>query len=498
MDVNNKYLFAIASPLVIAVALIAVIYPKQLTEFIITTTKFFYITFDWFLLWIPLVALGVGMFFAFSKYGRIRLGGDSAKPEYSTFSWMSMLFTAGIGVGIVFYGPLEALWHYQTAPIGINGNFDQQQAMMNAMSISLFVWGLPAWALYTLGGLIIAYFAYRHNGEFAPHSCIEIGFKHKKFSKPLSAVIIYLAVVGIALSVTASVAMATGQISSGFGVIFGGDFSSTTWKIGILIALSAIYTFASILPISRGMKILGDWTMILSLVLLAYVFITGPTHYFVSTIINTIGRIITDTIPHSFELYIFKSRDWHVWYPLAYIVWWITWTPFVGVFLAKISKGRTLREFITCSIMIPTGFMVVWFSVFSAYGLLDEVQGSKEIVAMANSANYDGTIYRILQDFPLSSLTQILTVFLFTSFVITTITSAAISLGIMTSKDGKSESKTKAAFWCIIITLVSFAVVVTGKLEGIKAVGSFMGFPFVYLLFVMAVAFVRQIRKDER
>lgn len=488
-------LFKICSPFVIIIAIISVVYPTELMTFVENVTRFFYSTFDWFILWLPLLALGLGGYIAFSKYGKIKLGdGD---PEYSTYSWMSMLFTAGIGVGIVFYGPLEALWHYQQAPIGINGNFDQQQVAENAMSISLFVWGLPAWALYTFGGIIIAYFAYKHNGEFTPSSCIDIGFKGRKFTKPLSLFIIICAIIGIALSLTSSIAMATGQVSSGLKVIFdGGDFTSMAWKIGILIALFAAYTLASILPISKGMKIMGDWTMIASLVLLVFVFFTGPTHYFISVITTVVGKIITDTIPHSFELYLFKSRDWFVWYPLAYIVWWITWTPFVGVFLAKISKGRTLKEFILCSILIPSGFMVVWFSVFSGYGLLDEVQMSKEIVKMANSNSYEGTIYRILQDFPFAKATQILTVFLFTSFVVTTITSAAISLGIMTGPDGKSESKIKAAFWCIIITLVSSAVIITGKIEGIKSMGSFMGFPFVYLLFIMGAALFKQMRKD--
>ncbi|WP_221408218.1 BCCT family transporter [Campylobacter hepaticus] len=495
MKKNN--LFSICAPFVIIVAVFAIIYPKELTHFIINTTNFFYITLDWFILWLPLLGLSLGLYLAFSKYGKIKFG--DCKPEYSTFSWMSMLFTAGIGVGIVFYGPLEALWHYQTSPIGINANYDQQQAMQNAMSISLFVWGLPAWALYTFGGVIIAYFAYKHGGEFAPNSCIEIAFQGRKFAKPLAKFIVIFAIIGIALSVTASVAMATGQVSSGLKIIFGDkDFTSNTWKIGILITLFLAFTLASILPIKKGMKILGDWTMIFSLILLAFVFFTGPTHYFISVIIASIGKIITDTIPYSFELYIFKSRDWFVWYPLAYIVWWITWTPFVGVFLAKISKGRTLKEFILCSILIPTGFMVVWFSVFSGYGLLDEVQMSKEIASMANSNGYEGTIYRILQDFPFSTFTQYLTVFLFISFVITTITSAAISLGIMTSNDGKSESKIKAAFWCVIIALVSFAVIITGKLEGIKAMGSFMGFPFVYLLFIMGSALFKQIKKDEK
>ena len=181
----NYFLFT--APFVAIIAIIAVIWPTLLTESIIKTTTFLFTTFDWLVTWLPLLALLLGLYFAFSKYGSIRLGGDSAKPEYSLFSWMSMLFTAGIGVGIVFYGPIEALWHYYSAPIGVNNpNLTPAEAMENAMSLAIWVWGVPAWALYTIGGLITAYFVYQHNMEFSPSNVIEKAFEKKKWSKKVN------------------------------------------------------------------------------------------------------------------------------------------------------------------------------------------------------------------------------------------------------------------------------------------------------------------------
>lgn len=292
--------------------------------------------------------------------------------------------------------------------------------------------------------------------------------------------------------------MATGQISSGLNIITGKNFTGMTIKIVILVLLFLAYTGAAIFPIKKGMKILGDYTMYLSLLLLVFIFLVGPTHYFISVFVNTIGRIITQTIPFSFELYLFRDRSWFTWYPMSYWVWWITWTPFIGVFLAKISKGRTIKEVILASIFVPAGFMIVWFSVFSGYALLDTLEGTKTLAEIANSGAYEGVIYNLLNLLPGSSVTKIATVILFTGFIITTVTSTAISLGIMTSEDGKSESKYKAIIWSIFMTLIGFAVVVTGKIEGIKSVGSFAGFPFVFIMLLQISGFIKQINKDYR
>lgn len=495
-SLSSSKLFIATAPIVAVLAVIALIWPVQLTNAIVSATAFFYKTYDWFIIWIPLAALTLCLIIAFSKYGNIRLGGANAVPEYSFYSWMAMLFTAGIGVGIVFYGPIEALWHYFQSPIGIAAGYDPGDAAENAMSLALWVWGLPAWSLYALGGLIVAYFAYQKNGDFTPAASFEIGFHKKSWAKPLAALAAGVAVVSIALSVSSSIAMATTQVTAGLKIISGIDLQGNLIKIIILAIIFVIYTGAAVLPIQKGMKFLGDWTMYIAIALMIYVFLVGPTQYFMSVMVNTIGKIITETIPYGFELYLFRKRDWLIWYPLSYWVWWITWMPFVGAFLAKISKGRTIKEFLLAAILAPTGFMIVWFSIFSGFALVDTIEGTGVVAEIGNSGGYEGTIYYLLNLLPFSGITKIVVALLFLSFVITTVTSAAISLGIMTSHDGKSESKIKTIIWSVFMALVAFAVVVTGSIEGIKAVGSFAGFPFVFLIFLMSSALIRQMRKD--
>ena len=190
------------APFVAAISLFALLKPEMLTETIIKLTTFFYTTFDWFVVWLPLMAIAVGLYYAFSKYGEIKLGGRGAQPEYSMFSWMAMLFTAGIGVGIVFYGPIEGLWHYFNSPIGVKGGLSQADAMENAMALTMWVWGIPAWALYMTGGLIVAYFAYQHDMDFSPSAVIEKAYGNRKWAKPLSVTVLAVAIISIALSVS--------------------------------------------------------------------------------------------------------------------------------------------------------------------------------------------------------------------------------------------------------------------------------------------------------
>ena len=491
--------FVWTSLLFIALTAVAVLAPTLLTGTIARVSRFFYLKFDWLVMWLPLLALLLCLAVALpSRFGRIRLGGPDARPEYGFGSWMSMLFTSGIGVGVIFFGPIEAVWAWFQSPLGKQAtHLPLYEQVGNSMSVALHIWGVPAWSLYTTVGLVMAYFSYQHQTECTPAAPLQYAFRHKRWARPLGIFVTAVAIISIAVSVSSSIAMAAEQITSGLTVISGlSSFDSIGWKAVVLGVLAACYTLGAVLPIGQGMKRLGNWTIGLSLALLLFVLLVGPTHYFLSTITVAIGNILTQTLHHSFELYMFRERDWLVWFPMAYWVWWITWAPFVGVFLARISRGRTLREFVLASILVPTGFIVVWFSVFSGFALLDTVEGTGQLAAIANGKDYEGTFYHLLNMLPASGITKPLTIVLFLGFIVTTVISAAISLGIMTSADGRQENRGRAAVWCLFMTLIAYAVVFTGNIEGIKAVGSFSGFPFVFVLYLWMAALWRQLNRD--
>lgn len=491
--------FIWTSALVGVMAVLAVVEPTLFTGTITRVSSFFYQKFDWLIMWLPLLAMGAGLAVALSpRFGNIRLGGPDATPEYSFVSWMNMLFTSGIGVGVIFFGPIEAIWAYFQSPLGKQAeNLPQYEQIGNAMSIALHMWGVPAWSLYMIVGLVFAYFSWQHGTECTPAAPLTHAFRKKRWARPLGVFVTATAILSIALSVSASIAMTAEQISAGLTVITGSmSFDSIFWKAVVLAVLAALYIAGSIMPIRKGMQVMGDYTIWMALLLAAFVFIVGPTHYFLSTITVAIGKIITQTLHHSFELYLFQKRDWIVWFPMSYWVWWITWAPFVGIFLARISRGRTLREFVLASVLVPTGFIIIWFSLFSGFALLDMVEGTGKLAEIANGDQYEGAFYHLLNMLPLSGPTKVLTVVLFLGFVATTVISAAISLGIMTSDDGHGENRFRAAVWCVLMTLISYAVVFTGRIEGIKAVGSFAGFPFVFILYLWMAALWRQLNRD--
>lgn len=491
--------FLWTSILFTALSLTAVLYPTLLTGAIADLSKYFYSKFDWLIMWLPLLAVLVGLSIALSpRFGHIRLGGPDAKPDFGFLSWMNMLFTAGIGVGVIFFGPIEAIWAYYQSPLGEQAtHLPRHEQIGNAMSIALHMWGLPAWSLYMVVGLTLAYFSYQHKTETTLAAPLQFAFRQKRWSKPLGVFVTAVAIISIALSVSASIALAAEQIASGLKVMSGeASFDSIGWKAVVLGVLAVIYTAGAFVPITRGMKIMGNWTIGMAVALMIFVLLTGPTHYFLSTITVAVGNILTKTISHSFQLYMFRERDWVVWFPMAYWVWWVTWSPFVGVFLARISRGRTLREFILASMLVPSGFITIWFCLFSGYAMLDTIEGTGQLAAIANSDDYEGTFYHLLNMLPGNAITKPMTVVLFLGFVATTVTSAAISLGIMTSKDGHQVNRTRAVIWCMFMTAISYAVIFTGRIEGIKAVGSFSGFPFVFILYLWFAALWRQLNRD--
>ncbi len=484
--------FWITMPIVGIIALLSLIFSEQFSTGINNVTVFTFTVLDWLIILLPLMAIAFVIYFAFSKFGKYRFGGADAKPEFRTFSWMAMLFTAGIGVGIIFFGPLEGIWEYLYSDWANIPGITESERANAAVGVATWLWGVPAWAMYALGGLIVAYFAYRHNQDFTPSAAIEKGLEKKKWARPVAIISTSVIIIATAVSLSSSYAMASQQVAAGINYVTGLDIP----KLIILAVIATIVCFVAISPIKKGMKILGDYTVYLSIILMIFVFLFGPTRFFMMTVVENIGNVFTSTIKFSTTLFTYnESRYWSVWFVGSYWVWWVAWTPFVGTFLAKISKGRTAKEFLLASTLVPAGFLIVWFSIFSGYGVLDTVAGSGKIAEVA-ATNYEGTIYMMMELLPLSNITNVIVVILFSSFVVTTAVSGAITLGILTSKDGKNASIVSILTWAIFIPCVAFSAVLSGKIEGIKALGSWVGLPYLFFLMLSVAGFIKQYRKD--
>lgn len=495
-DLSPNTYFLITFPVVLLIASCSILFPQEVAQVFKVTANYVYTLFDWMVLWLPLVILLACVSIAFSSQGQKRLGGKDAKPEFSTFSWLNMLFTAGIGVGIIFYGPLEALWHFLYSNYSMMPQMSVSQKASFAMSTSFWLWGVPAWSIYTISAVVIAYFHYFKGGQLSTGSPIRIAFKKHRWSETAARTAMALTIITVSVSLAASLAMAAGQINGGLKFILNQpSMDIAPW---ILLGLFVLYSICALTPIKKGMKILSDLTIICSIALLLFVFLVGPTRYFLMTVIESFGHTLRGTFIQSFNLFIFDdSRYWINWFAMSYFIWWIGWTPFMGVFIAKISRGRTLKEMILCSILVPSGFIFLWFSVFSGYALLDTVRG-KGVIAQAAETSYQDTIYVLLEQFPFSSVTKIILAMLFVAFVVTTIVSGCITLGILTSRNSESPSKVKICIWGSFMSAIALPFVLSGKIEGIKAVGSLIGFPYMFCFFLTLAALWKTIRKDKR
>ena len=478
----------------------AVLSPNTLTTTLWDWVYKYHANFSWFTVLMPLIILSLCLYLAFSKFGKIKLGGKDEKPEFSTFSWMAVLFTAGIGVGLVNFGVAEPVSHYLNSPLGLAGGHDEVTAAKNALSMTLFIWGLPAWSIYTISGLVIGYFAYHKKAKFLPGTPIEQGFKHKKWGRPVGQVTNVVAAGAASLTMAASIGLGVFQVKNGVQAVTGMNFSGVMSSVVILFIMFAVYTSAAVFPVQKGMKILGDINVYVAVALLLFVFVVGNTNFFMSTIMSTFKSTFFDVIPLSFESYAFFDKGWFFDWPNTTFIWWVSWTPFLGIFIARVSKGRTIRQIVLASILVPTLFLIVWFSVFGGYGIEEAIVGNGEIVnyIINNPDDVYLSFIMVLQSLPWFPIMGTLFIILIIVFLATSATSAVISLGILTSDGVENAPPYRIFIWSVITTMVAFANVVTGTLNGVRAVAVIIGIPYMFFLFLAIAGMFRQMRKDYR
>lgn len=506
-------LFIISAIITAVFSTWSILYPINLGDTLSRFQVFFSLMYGWFIKILPIIIIGISLYFGISKkYRDMRFGGPDARPEFSTFSWLAMLFTAGIGIGIVYFGINEGAIAYLLAPDGIgadgglaaNGT-QKWEAAKNAMAISIYHWGVPAWAIFSISGLSVGYFTFRHGTRYLPGAPIEFAFKGRPWAKPVARVMNVLGVVCSALTISATMGIGAVQIASGARIVANAPAEGTEmWPFIVLAILFVIFTLAAVTPLKKGMKFIGDANMWMAIGIMVFVMIFGPTRFIFEQIFDTFGSVLTGLIPKNFEMYIFvDDPSYTVAWDTATLLWWIAWTPFMCVFIASISKGRKIKEFCFATMTIPVIFMVLWLATFSGTVLLDIIQGSGEIGKYALE-NPEETFFALLRNLPFSGFTQIFTLVLIIFFLATTCTSAAISLSRMTGPDGIEISHTRSAVWSVLMTLIAvaaiYATISSGGIEGmygIRALATALALPYLFFYILIIAAFIKQIRKDE-
>jgi len=396
---KNKLLL-IALMATIGVSIWGIFDTQGLSEFATHNVRLTLRSRGWFVMLTVSALLITSLILAFSRYGRIKLGHDNEEPEFSTMSWLTMMFAAGMGVGLLFYGAAEPISHY----LFISGQGRQHaQAAHDAKFITIFNWGLHAWAIYGVTALVIAYFGFRKNAPQMISGPIRSTFGNHPVALGTGWLVDLFAIYAIAIGLAGSLAMGVFQVQDGLSSLFNMEATGMRMTLGIFVVLCAAYILPLTVDLSKGMAVLSNTALIIAVFLMIYLLILGPTSFLMDGIVELIGKYFYFAIPAGFSTFAFFDESVKVWFEswsLNYMVWWLAWSPFVGVFIARISRGRTIREFILGVLLAPTFFSIFWFGVFGGLGFYQDAANQLDPTVVKNNINQ--TTFLLLQNMPLS------------------------------------------------------------------------------------------------
>ncbi|MFI8288480.1 BCCT family transporter [Streptomyces sp. NPDC085614] len=438
------------------------------------------------------------LWLAISRYGRITLGQEGEGPEFRTVSWIAMMFSAGMGIGLMFYGVSEPLAHYGTPPPGTRP-LDSAERMQTAMATTLFHWTLHPWAIYAVVGLAIAYSTFRRRRRQTVSAVfVPLMGERLAYGGP-GRVIDILAIFATLFGSAASLGLGALQIGSGFEELGWMEKTGTGLLVGIIAVLTLAFVLSAVSGVEKGIQWLSNINMVLALVLAVFVFIAGPTIVVLDLLPTSIAAYIGDlpqlagrTEATSGEM----IHDWLGSWTVFYWAWWISWTPFVGMFIARISRGRTIRQFVGGVILVPSTVSLVWFAIFGGTAMKLSEQGD-----LAAESTPEGQLFGVLQEFPLTGVMSLLVMILVGIFFVSGADAASIVMGTLSQRGSFEPARLVVVFWGVVTGAVAAIMLLIGDgqgdaLAGLQNLTILAAAPFVLVMIGMCVALMRDLRKD--
>lgn len=435
-------------------------------------------------------------YIAFSKYGKIKFGKDTDTPEYSNFSWFSMLFGAGMGVGLVYWSVAEPVTHFLNGP-AYAGAPGSVQAAEWSLPISYLHWGISPWAIYVILGIPMGLVIYRKGLPSLMSSCFYPLLGDKIYG-PIGKIIDIVTLCITFFGVSTTVGLGTMELGAGLSFNYGIPMSNKAYMI-ILAVVTVCYLASACLPINRGIKTGSNISMAACIGLLVFLFILGPTWFILDNFINGAGIYIQNFITMSTWTDPVEHTGWLDSWTIFYWAWWISWAPFVGIFIAKISKGRTIKEFVMAALIAPTIFDMIFFNIIGSTALDFELStATKGIIESAVNADVANGIFVLFDQFPLTQITiPILLVVVFTFFVVST-DSATIVLGMFSSGGDNSPKTSLKLMWGIALALSAAVLIIMGGLDAVQTIAIVAVFPFIFVMFALCCATIRMVKEDSK
>lgn len=428
---------------------------------------------------------------AFSRYGRIRLGADDERPEFRTISWITMMFSAGMGIGLMFYGVAEPLSHLSAPPMDMAEPNTQESARL-AMQYSFFHWAFHPWAMYAVVGLALAYFSFRH-GRANLISSTFFPLLGKRSEGNAGRAIDSFAIIATLFGSATSLGLGALQINSGLDQLYGLPKSNAV-AIGIIAVLTLAFIVSAVSGVHRGIQYLSNTNMILAVALLFFLFVVGPTVFILSTFTESVGDYLWQIAPMSFRSGAFGGQEWLGGWTIFYWAWWMSWTPFVGAFIARISRGRTIREFVLGVILAPSLVTFVWFSILGGTTIHLQLGGTDLSGALA--VGQDSALFELLRQYPWFSVTAFVVVVLVACFFVSGADAASLVMATLSCRGCVEPRSLVTIFWGVMTGAVAGILLMAGGLAALQTLCILAAFPFMFIMIGAAVSLVKELRNE--
>lgn len=493
----NKPVFITSSILIVGFIIFGSLFSETAAALFSFLQEFIAEKFRWLFIILFNVALVFCIYLAASRYGDIRLGKQTERAQYSLFSWIAMLFSAGIGIGLVYWGTAEPLYHFMAPPIGEGQTVESAK---QAMNLSFLHWGLHAWAIYTVVALSLAYFHFRRGLPLSIRSTLYPILGQKIYGKWGHTVDI-LAVFGTMFGVVTSLGLGVMQINSGLEGLFGIPNTLTVQFI-IIVFVTSLACGSLMLGLDKGIKRLSDINMGLTGILLAFMVILGPTLFIFDSFIENIGNYLANIVTLSTWSEAYSGTDWQSAWTIFYWAWWVSWSPFVGVFIARISRGRTIREFVFGVLLIPMTILFFWFTAFGGVAIQMELLAaiSPDLVSpglvAAVQADTGSAIFKLVEYYPFTKPITLLIVVMIVLWFVTSSDSASFVIDMLTAGGDTNPPKIQRLFWAIMQGVIAAILLAAGGLGALQAAAIVAGLPFALVIFVMMYALLRGMSRD--
>ncbi|RZQ57228.1 choline transporter [Pseudidiomarina tainanensis] len=487
----NPPVFYSAAGLIILILLFAAVVPETADAVFQSVQAAIIENGSWFYVLAVAIILISVLYLGFSKMGAIKLGPDHSAPDYSKISWFSMLFSAGMGIGLMFFGVAEPVMHFLAPPVAEAGSVE---AAREAMKITFFHWGLHAWAIYAIVALILAFFAYRHGLPLTLRSALYPLIGDKIYG-PIGHIVDVFAVIGTVFGVATSLGYGVTQINAGINYLFDIPVSDTVQVI-LIIGVTLLAVISVTTGLDKGIRRLSELNMILAVLLLVFVLLLGPTVFLLQAFVQNTGSYVSELVNNTFNLFAYEKTDWIGGWTVFYWGWWLSWAPFVGLFIARVSRGRTIREFVLGVLLVPAGFTLMWMTFFGNSAI--DMILNKGVTSLGEMVENDVSIalFAFLEQFPWSGFLSLVATLMVVVFFVTSSDSGSMVVDMLCSNGRDDTPAWQRIFWASGEGIVAIILLLAGGLGALQTMTIASALPFTIILLIATYGLIRALRVD--